>query len=247
MEAPSAAIPSRQGGKGASALTTGIAVGLLIGILLVGGPMLYRNTWGTPAPTPAQQAAVNPTPAQKSTDLAARDIQVEVPAEPEEKTPQANGNAKQGRSGTTVVRASKPEGGKEKVLSDEERRLLERMGQGGSDINLDDKRQRPEQAAASGPSLTPAQLSKVVQDNKVQLQRCYETALRATGGKQDGAIKVTVNVTVGGSGSSKGVVTQGAGLGNMNDCIKQAVKRWRFPQSGGDSEFAFPLVFQPGA
>lgn len=242
MEAPSAAIPTRQ--KGASALTTGIAVGLLAGILLVGGPMLYRNTWGTPAPAPTQQAAVESAPTQKSTDLAASDIEVELPSEPEKAEPSAA--AKTARTGAGAARPAAKSEGKGKELSEEERRLLERMGQGGG-INLDDKRARPEQAAATGPALTAAQLSKVVQDNKVQLQRCYETALRATGGKQEGAIKVTVNVTVGTSGMSKGVTTQGAGLGNMNECIKQAVKRWRFPQSGGDSEFAFPLVFQPGA
>jgi hypothetical protein len=245
MEAPSAAIPTRQ--KGASALTTGMAVGLLIGILLVGGPMLFRAAWGTPAPAPTQQTAVNPAPSQKSTDLAASDIQVDVPGESEGKAQQGSGS-KPVRPGAGAVRpaTTKPDG-KGKELSDEERRLLERMGQGGGEINLDDKRGRPAEAVASGPALTAAQLSKVVQDNKVQLQRCYETALRATGGKQEGAIKVTVNVTVGTSGMSKGVTTQGSGLGNMNDCIKQAVKRWRFPQSGGDSEFAFPLVFQPGA
>jgi hypothetical protein len=86
-----------------------------------------------------------------------------------------------------------------------------------------------------------------VQNNKVQLQRCYETALRAAGGRQDGTIKVTVSVTVGMSGTVKSVSTEGAGLGGMTDCIKQSVKRWRFPQAGGESEFAFPLVFQPGA
>jgi hypothetical protein len=87
----------------------------------------------------------------------------------------------------------------------------------------------------------------VVQNNKVQLQRCYESALRAAGGRQDGAIKITVAVNVGESGLVKSVSTKGTGLGNMTDCMKTSVKRWRFPQSGGESEFEFPLVFQPGA
>jgi predicted Zn finger-like uncharacterized protein len=245
MEAPSVSIPTRQ--KGASALTTGIAVGLLAGILLVGGPMLFRTFWGTPAPAPSQQVAVAPTATSKRTDLAEHDIQVEVPESQGKAQP--GGATKAVRPGAGPVRpttTTKPDG-KGKELSEEERRLLERMGQGGGELNLDDRRTRQAENVATGPALTAAQLSKVVQDNKVQLQRCYETALRATGGKQDGAIKVTVNVTVGTGGTSKGVTTQGSGLGNMNDCIKQAVKRWRFPQSGGDSEFAFPLVFQPGA
>ena len=45
-------------------------------------------------------------------------------------------------------------------------------------------------AAVGAPALNQQQLTKVVTDNKTQLQRCYETALRAAGGKQDGSIKI---------------------------------------------------------
>ena len=72
-----AAVP--RSGKGSSGLTTGIAVGLLAGILLVGGPMLYRNTWGTPTPTPvAEPQPVAEQP--KTEDLAVKDIIPDVPA-----------------------------------------------------------------------------------------------------------------------------------------------------------------------
>lgn len=234
--------------RGASGLTTGIAVGLLVGILLVGGPILYRNTYGTPTPAPAQQVAVDTTP-NKQNQLAQQDIQLEVPVEEGEK-PQPGTTTKPGGKATGVQPGKtkvepKDEGGKK--LSEEEKRLLARMNPGGSDLNLEDKNSRPTEAQASGPTLNSSQLMKVVQDNKVQLQRCYETALRAAGGKQDGTIKITVTVVVGMSGTTKQVTTQGTGLGNMTDCMKQSVKRWRFPQSGGESEFAFPLVFQPGA
>ena len=104
-----------------------------------------------------------------------------------------------------------------------------------------------QEARSTGPTLTASQLTGVVQNNKMQLQRCYESALRASGGRQDGAIKITVAVTVGESGLVKNVLTRGSGLGNMTDCMKSSVKRWRFPSSGGESEFEFPLVFQPGA
>ena len=106
---------------------------------------------------------------------------------------------------------------------------------------------RAESSGNAGPSLTAPQLMGVVQNNKSALQRCYESALRAAGGQQQDTIKVTVNVVVGESGSVRSVTTQGNGLGGMNDCLKTSVKRWRFPASGGESEFAFPLVFQPGA
>jgi predicted Zn finger-like uncharacterized protein len=235
-----------------------LAIGLLGGILLVAGPMLYKTFWGggptASATQPVAQQPVAPV-AQQPVAAVTREIPVEVPSvapevpkEPESIKP----GTKPTGTASTGTRGAKTETkeGAGKDLSEQERALLARMGAAGSggDIKLDGQRPREtEETANAGPSLTPQQLSKAVQDNKVQLQRCYETALRAAGGRQDAAIKVTVEVTVGGSGTVKGVSTQGTGLGNMNDCIKTAVRRWRFPQSGGESTFAFPLVFQPGA
>jgi predicted Zn finger-like uncharacterized protein len=236
-------------------LTTGIAVGLLGGILLVGGPILYKNTWGSSGPTaqaPVQAAPVvapKPAPSAREPELV-----LDVPEEPDVKSPEPGKLATNGprptagaaRNGKTDPVAKVDPNAK---LSDAERKLLERMGGAGADATNLGTVARPsrEDNGPSGPTLTPAQLMAVVQNNKPQLQRCYETALRASGGKQDGAIKVSVNVTVGAAGSVKGVSTDGNGMGSMNDCLRTSVKRWRFPQSGGDSEFAFPLVFQPGA
>jgi hypothetical protein len=236
-------------------LTTGIAVGLLGGILLVGGPILYKNTWGSTGPavqTPAQPAPVTvPKPAPTSPEP---ELALDVPDEPAAKTPEPGKLATNGaRPATAGARNGKTDPAVKldpnAKLSDAERKLLERMGGAGADATNLGTVARPsrEENTASGPTLTRAQLMAVVQNNKVQLQRCYETALRASGGKQDGTIKISVNVTVGAAGSVKGVSTDGNGLGNMNECLRTSVKRWRFPQSGGDSEFAFPLVFQPGA
>lgn len=94
--------------------------------------------------------------------------------------------------------------------------------------------------------LTPQQFSTVLQNNKSQLQRCYETALRATGGKQEGAIQLDVNVVVATGGGTKSVSLKGDGLGNMTECVRNSLLRWRFPAAGATSEFAFPLVFMPG-
>jgi hypothetical protein len=232
-----------------------LAIGLLGGILLVAGPMLYKTFWGGgPTASATQPVAQQPVaPAQQAVATVTREIPVEVPSSAPEAAKESESTKTATKpTGTVPTRGAKTEAKESagKELSAQERALLERMGAGGGggDIKLDGQRARDtEESANTGPSLNPQQLSKAVQDNKVQLQRCYETALRAAGGRQDGAIKVTVEVTVGGSGSVKGVSTQGTGLGNMNDCIKTAVRRWRFPQSGGESTFAFPLVFQPGA
>jgi predicted Zn finger-like uncharacterized protein len=229
-----------------------LSAGLLLGILLVAGPLLYRNFWGTPDATPAS-ASVTPT---NTRDTASKPTQVEVeipePAVVEEKTESTTTTKAPVRTNKPAV-ASKTEPAKPagKQLSEEQRKLLERMGGGTSDPDLSKvARNSSEEPRSGGPvnsELTPQQLTKVVQDNKNQLQRCYESALRAAGGKQDSAIKISVNVLVGGSGTAKNVSTNGDGMGNMTDCIRSAVKRWRFPQAQSESEFAFPLVFQPGA
>jgi len=245
--APMVSTPTRSG-KGTSGLTTGIAVGLLAGILLVGGPMLYRNTWGSPAPAPVAEQPVVQEPS-KPVDLAQKDIVTETPTEapepvveaPKVDTKTATAAAAAARNTKTETKPAQPKDN----LTDEQRRLLERMG-GGDQIAKVGSAPKSEGPANAGPALTAGQLMSVVQNNKSALQRCYETALRAAGGQQQDTIKVTVNVVVGESGTVKSVTTQGNGLGGMNDCLKTSVKRWRFPASGGESEFAFPLVFQPG-
>jgi predicted Zn finger-like uncharacterized protein len=245
-EAPAPVVARERPARGNSQLITGVAIGLLAGILFIGGPALYRATWGSsPAPAAPQTVAAAPTP-EKATRVEEQQTQTETSNETKP-TPAATKTKVAGAG--LAPKLPKVEPGKEaKQLSAEDQALLSRMGVGGpGGPNLAGPKPREESGPATGPSLTPNQLSKVVQDNKVQLQRCYETALRAAGGKQDGAIKVTVSVTVGTTGTTKLATTEGAGLGNMNDCIRSAVKRWRFPQAGGESEFQFPLVFQPGA
>jgi len=244
--------PARPAAKGTSDRTTGIVIGMLAMVLLLGGPLLYRNTWGStqheaqkPAPAataPVQQPPPTPAPPAPPTD----DDDVQLTIDPSEV---AENDRLAGQRG--AARVPKADNGKGKALSDEQKRLLERMGGGGNDPDLRAVGGAHAETGGAGgavpAALTPAQLTKVVQDNKTQLQRCYETALRAAGGKQEGAVKVTVSVVVGTSGATKSVSTQGDGLGNMTDCLRTSVKRWRFPPSQGDSEFAFPLVFQPGA
>jgi hypothetical protein len=92
--------------------------------------------------------------------------------------------------------------------------------------------------------LSAAQLTEMVESNKPQLKRCYEGALRALGGRQEGPIRVTVGVAVGANGDTQQVTTDGDELGDMHSCIRSAVERWRYPPLDSDVEFAFPLVFQ---
>jgi hypothetical protein len=238
--------------KSASIFNPGsIAVGLLIGILLVGGPMLYRNTWGSqPTPAPAAVAPQAKVETPRAVEPVAVDPGLQVPDDTTEETKPNTPARTPARAGTAKPVKPEPEKPVGKQLSEADRKRLAAMSEGTSDPDLSRLATRGEQGGGAGatqPSLTPQQLGKVVQDNKSALQRCYETALRAAGGKSEAAIKISVNVVVGGSGIAKSVNTSGEGLGNMTDCIRGAVKRWHFPQAQGESEFAFPLVFQPGA
>ncbi len=230
---------------------TMLAVGLLGGIVIVSGPLIFQHWWSSPE-KPAQ-ASVAQTPARSRAPEKVAPAEVELPSdEPDMEIKPDEIATTKPRTGSAKPATPKPaEAAKApagKQLSDEQRKLLERMGGGSNDPDLNKLARNSEESRGPVASeLTPQQLTKVVQDNKNQLQRCYETALRAAGGKQDSAIKISVNVTVGGSGTAKSVSTTGDGLGNMTDCIRSAVKHWRFPQAQSESEFAFPLVFQPGA
>jgi hypothetical protein len=232
-------IPRREGMSG----PTGIALGLVAGILIVGGPALYRTFWTSAPPAqPAPQAAIAPPVVEekpKTTEVVPEPVEPEVQEEAPTKRGPRNKDSK-----STVA----PPRDNGKTLTDEQKKLLARMGGGDGPALRETQPLDPGGSrGGGGPTLTASQLTGVVQNNKMQLQRCYESALRAAGGKQDGAIKITVKVVVGESGLVKSVSTQGSGLGNMTECMKSSVKRWRFPQSGGESEFEFPLVFQPGA
>lgn len=91
------------------------------------------------------------------------------------------------------------------------------------------------------PSLTEAQLSRVVGRGIAGLRRCYEVATR--GRRNVPTIRVDVHVDISPSGRVSRVRTRGQGVGNMKSCIESSVRRWVFPRSGGASETNFPLVF----
>ncbi len=226
-----------------------LAIGSFATLVLVVLPWVIVQLRSTPAPVAV--AAVAPTDTAPKVAGAEEKVAVKPDAPTAEAEPSAPVAAQAGkarRAGPRAVKAPVPDKpAADEKLSDAERALLARMG--GGDTNLGNL--GPKEAAGggkpSGPALTAAQLMKVVQGNRPSLTRCYEAALRSTGGKSSDAIKVTVEVVVGMSGTVTSVNTQGAGLGTMNGCIRQSVKRWRFPQSSDESPFNFPVVFQPGA
>jgi hypothetical protein len=151
--------------------------------------------------------------------------------------------------GTTGQTADSKSGAKNgKDLSSQEKDMLARMG-GGLDrvpAELQTSRSTNETASSSGRGgLKAEQLASVVSRGKMELQRCYESALRLNPSTQ--TIRLDVDITVGLSGSVTGVKTRGKGLGDMEICIARTVRMWRFPNASEETRTTFPVVFQPGA
>jgi len=141
---------------------------------------------------------------------------------------------------------STKQGGKQ--LSAEEKARLARMGGGFSNAPNKLRKRGGSGDRAGGPKgegLTAAQLSKVVNKGRRNLQRCYETALRKSGSED--AIRLDIEITISSSGNVTKVKPKGQGLPGMDVCITRTARMWRFPSSGSSTTTKFPVVFQPGA
>jgi hypothetical protein len=153
--------------------------------------------------------------------------------------------AKPSTSATTKPKAS----GSQRTLTDAERAMLARMG-GDTQADLGalggGSSTAERRSGAQSGGLTSDQLKTVVQKNRKNLQRCYETALRGSG--SDETVRLDVEVTISPSGNVTSVRGSGSGaLPGMKECIERTVKMWRFPNAGESSALKFPVLFQPGA
>ena len=98
---------------------------------------------------------------------------------------------------------------------------------------------------AGGPAFDQSQVSAVVRrkENQDAVKVCYDRALKRDSRLSGGRVNVTV--TVGGSGIVKQVqVDAAADMDAVSGCIRDTVKRWRFPGGGEEYDFQFPFVFQ---
>jgi predicted Zn finger-like uncharacterized protein len=88
----------------------------------------------------------------------------------------------------------------------------------------------------SSTGLTPEQLSTVVGRNVGGVQRACIPLV------QNGAVKVTVSMTIGPGGNVTSVSTSGGGNnGAVVSCIRSRVSSWTFPSSGGTSQVTVPF------
>jgi predicted Zn finger-like uncharacterized protein len=108
--------------------------------------------------------------------------------------------------------------------------------------------QRREAASGGGNGeFDQAQFAAVIgqQDHRAAVRSCYERAL-----KRDDRLKVgrlEVRVDVGETGSVKKVsIDAPAEFASVSSCIREVVRRWRFPANARDYEGSFPLLLQGG-
>ena len=85
------------------------------------------------------------------------------------------------------------------------------------------------------------QLVSAVRGTAGTAQGCYNRAIRGLPDPPDS--RLTVNVTVGASGSVTRLNVTGEDFGGLKNCVTNQVRRWRFPPSSGSQQTRFPLVF----
>lgn len=162
----------------------------------------------------------------------------------------AGDGSRQRRAAAAIAAATLPKSGAPgKQLTDAQKEMLARMGGGfDSDPSRLNAPSGSHGAGSNGPgggALTAGQLSAVVLRGRENLQRCYETALRAAGGSKE-TVRMDVQVTISPSGNVTEADAVGSGLPGMEQCLERTVRMWRFPSAGESTQTKFPVVFQPG-
>jgi hypothetical protein len=221
-------------------------IGVVVGVKMLGSPTsattnatASTNQDKAKQPASTETATTSRQPTGEVVQLELQEIGGDLEKEP------ANGQSKKSNSqGQNGKGASLAKG---KELSSDDKAMLARMG---GEINQNAsavvkiKSSSDDVSSGNKEGLKAEQLSAVVARGKLQLQQCYETALRANPSNE--TLRLDIDLTVGMSGTVVQMVTRGKSLGDMNECIKRIIRMWRFPAAGNETRTSFPVVFQPG-
>ncbi len=104
----------------------------------------------------------------------------------------------------------------------------------------------PSTARPGGAQLESGQIQATVSRYTGSVKRrCWQPALDARAKDAPMTAKVTVTITVGGSGSVQSATTSGEprGYSGLASCIAGSVRSWQFPASGGTTVANVPFVF----
>ncbi len=104
----------------------------------------------------------------------------------------------------------------------------------------------PKEYAPREGTLTQEQVISTISVNKAVLKRCYEKAMKKNAKLQQQAITLTLSFKVMTSGSPDAIIIKPNYDFEMNDCMKKAIKRWRFPTFRGQPvDVESPLRLSP--
>lgn len=200
-----------------------------------GTPSSGESPAVAPPTTPSAPVVVPDPSVGGSTDSVEQPDPTEVPV---------NGTKRSPRSGSSGGPATT--GGPTKTLTAEELALIERFqgqGTGPAKIRVGNEQAAPRRG--NGEGLTEQQLRNVLGNNQPGLRRCYEISIRGLGNPP--TVRLDVSVTIELTGRVTNVSATGGELSSLRGCVEAAVRRWRFPSSGADSQTRFPVLFSPGS
>jgi hypothetical protein len=104
----------------------------------------------------------------------------------------------------------------------------------------------PSGATGGGSQLDGSQIQSTVSRYTGSVKRrCWQPALDARARDAPMTAKVTVTITVGGTGTVQNATTSGdpRGYSGLANCIASSVRAWQFPASGGTTIANVPFVF----
>jgi hypothetical protein len=104
----------------------------------------------------------------------------------------------------------------------------------------------PSGSTGGGSQLDGSQIQSTVSRYTGSVKRrCWQPALDARAKDAPMTAKVTVTITVGGTGSVQNATTSGdpKGYTGLANCIASSVRSWQFPASGGTTIANVPFVF----
>jgi hypothetical protein len=104
----------------------------------------------------------------------------------------------------------------------------------------------PSGATGGGSQLDGSQIQSTVSRYTGSVKRrCWQPALDARARDAPMTAKVTVSITIGGTGTVQAASTNGdpRGYSGLANCIASSVRSWQFPASGGTTIANVPFVF----
>jgi hypothetical protein len=122
--------------------------------------------------------------------------------------------------------------------------LIEPYPPPGVDATADGTREAPGEEVQR----VAAQISRVVERNRVTLARCYQRAAKGHGADSalEGRIEVRLSVTGTGGAANVRVVSNDTGSDVLGSCVVAEVRGWSFPAHGfRPIEYVWPFVFHP--